>query len=1135
MSPTSKSLGLKILKSILFILLFVGCWKFTLSLPNGLAVGEARAQNKCGVNIGPNYNQVFQAASLTKHGGWIVSLGNLGNSNNFSSLFGKNINVVLRAYNGGKPFDDDQALAWTATLGKMDSKNQKIFFMPWNEPNHENEGGGASSGNLAYQYIQSLVKYLSSSGLRNTKVNLLSPMIDKLNPSFINGSFFTNPGGKSGFYQLSSASAINEYDQFSPGPCSSMKEQNNCLYDQIGIPGPYYALESGVAGTCTPPCYNDSDLRKMLSAVWPKWKNDNNFKMFAIFSYDPHRTDWNIFSAPEIKNFYSQNCSPGAIESGSFDQNKFNQWFETIKDKLVACSGGGYAPKNRPELCEGTGSSDIENGRLFTPARVVETSDVAESISDTVLLDQNASLNSPNAGPRDITRGGFFEQFQDLSIPFAKELTRYLAGPFVREVGSNSNLEIKRFNTSPSPDTAGVLAKLYPEAAQDYLRHLYRWKCGNSYGDGNGYYCSNRTIGIAPDCPSSESNECLFSDGTEIADGPRKPWPEDPKYKQDLDAWNLPSNQKSRDLWHEIPLVSNPKTFVDQAINIQACPAGSSSTTTSIRVPWVSALKDVAKNLNDLLLPKSAGQALLPQEKQNTLLASNTLVSPKNLMGAVQPIRLDNAPNLLAQTAPPNTCPVSVNTAGGGNYQIYPNLGDNDCYWRDPQGTYSCDGASNPLDSNRFRQLAFNAPIEFQCPPNTKNVVVYISSAGRMGPEKCDWIPQNNFGCACSVSTNASGQITTSCAPSGQTAPPPVCVPPGTPNYISDPDGDPVNASGHTLFRDWPKTTTLTCKKWVGSICVDGESEFDISDPVWAVVKYPFLNTIYNYLSGDNGIFRLFKPSQEDVKDWADAGESKIAYCVMKDHRASSMLEPALAIDKIPFVTPPARCEDNPATYTKNLSVYPEFIGGVENAKNWVVKCLLNPNSSCRSQSSSTPIPNYNKTAAVCRELCAPYANNKSSNPIYGTSACPILDYNIDFKNTGIGIADKARLISNVKSRFPKSLIDTKLDYVINESIKNNWSPAFVVALWLEESGASHMVESGASLDALGCIPLDKKNLTESLVCFFKNFKNETDFKSFMLRYSSLDDRDLCGCFCLNPNFPKGIKREYQLVSQIQL
>lgn len=339
--------------SILLFLLFSWLGK------NSFAVF---AQNKCGVNVGPYYGQVGQVRNMAKEGGWVVALGTLGDCGGFSSLFGQGVNVVLRAYNAGNAFDAEQALAWTATLGKLDTKGQMVYFMPWNEPNHTNEGGGDNAGPQVAAYLQTLRQHLSEAGLLNTKVTLLSPMVNKTNPNFT--SFINGAGGMNAIYGVGSGSSINEYDVAADKnnyvACQhSNNYYNNCRYDQIDIPGPYYALESGVTGIYAAPRYEDHHIAKMLDGSWADWQKDS-LKMFAIFSYDPISggPSWDIFSAARTRAFYSSRCtSGGVVGTNNYDQAKFDSWFEANKSQLVECGACGYAPASAPGWCSGVGQT----------------------------------------------------------------------------------------------------------------------------------------------------------------------------------------------------------------------------------------------------------------------------------------------------------------------------------------------------------------------------------------------------------------------------------------------------------------------------------------------------------------------------------------------------------------------------------------------------------------------------------------------------------------------------------------------------------------------------------------------------------------------------------------------------------
>lgn len=328
--------------------------------------------------MGPYYEQVQQVKGLTKEGGWLVMLGSLGQCADYEKVFGQGLNVVLRAYNAGQKFDNAQADAWVATLGALDTKGQKVYFMPWNEPNHPNEGGGDKAGAETYAYVAYLKDQLGRAGILNSKVILLSPMVNKTNGNY--EGFFNNPNGKDGYYGITSGSSINEYD-FPPSFPTDVYPQacqqgnaymNNCQYASVVPPAPslpgnadsggYFSLEAGVAGTDPSyPRYKDNEIRTMLNGSWGNWSRDGAFNMFAIFSYDPHRPgDWEIYSAPQTTSFYKSTCTVGTVQDGAtVSQTDLNNWMTAKKDELIECASGcGYAPKNRPDLCDAAGRSD---------------------------------------------------------------------------------------------------------------------------------------------------------------------------------------------------------------------------------------------------------------------------------------------------------------------------------------------------------------------------------------------------------------------------------------------------------------------------------------------------------------------------------------------------------------------------------------------------------------------------------------------------------------------------------------------------------------------------------------------------------------------------------------------------------
>jgi hypothetical protein len=122
-------------------------------------------------------------------------------------------------------------------------------------------------------------------------------------------------------------------------------------------------------------------------------------------------------------------------------------------------------------------------------------------------------------------------------------------------------------------------------------------------------------------------------------------------------------------------------------------------------------------------------------------------------------------------------------------------------------------------------------------------------------------------------------------------------------------------------------------------------------------------------------------------------------------------------------------------------------------------------------------------------------------------------------------------------------------DYIISQAQLNGWSPVFILALWMEETGASHFLFpippslDPPSLDALGCAPhavptpptliQQRKNISESLDCLFFDprfsaFTN-SEFEDFMCLYS---ENATAPCtFTLNPFFVGNIHFYYNLIA----
>jgi len=147
----------------------------------------------------------------------------------------------------------------------------------------------------------------------------------------------------------------------------------------------------------------------------------------------------------------------------------------------------------------------------------------------------------------------------------------------------------------------------------------------------------------------------------------------------------------------------------------------------------------------------------------------------------------------------------------------------------------------------------------------------------------------------------------------------------------------------------------------------------------------------------------------------------------------------------------------------------------------------------------------------------------------------PGLDYTLPLK-------DKSILPVNIKDQITAAFPGAKLEYwerIIQRSQSADFNPALVLALWIEETGASQatltanggsgIATNGAlSKGHLGCAPAEDQTINESLTCLFNfvatnNFTNN-QFADFMAKYSGGPAN---APFSNNPDFPKNIKDWY--------
>ena len=175
------------------------------------------------------------------------------------------------------------------------------------------------------------------------------------------------------------------------------------------------------------------------------------------------------------------------------------------------------------------------------------------------------------------------------------------------------------------------------------------------------------------------------------------------------------------------------------------------------------------------------------------------------------------------------------------------------------------------------------------------------------------------------------------------------------------------------------------------------------------------------------------------------------------------------------------------------------------------------------------------------------------SPPPTGTGQCSPLAYDIDYRNTSILPKPKEEVINLIKSRFPGNQIAKYYDTVVNRSTLAGYNPAFVMAIWIEETGASDYGQFGTDIYDFGCGAAPKGNFSAQLDCFlglydywsagspdnslFSSCREGGDhpnFEDFMLYFAEgicttieKQNRQFCGS---HSNFPTKFRGFYNMV-----
>ncbi len=959
----------------LFISLFIVGGLFFKGVPSVLAAQP-------GINIGSHHSEFDQAANLVGPGGWVVVMATPGDCPWLSQMIrSHNVNVIIRGHYPDQNFAGQSgtnwAISWAYTLASMDTGGKKVFFMPLNEPNQTGSGDYQPPA-VVINYTNKLINQFNKLGIRGSKVELLSPMFNSNRPDvagYINALLSQEPN----FFQKFDSISMNLYDvENYPGdvfhkqdqvPVTDASKFRSLLRLYRAENKPVYGVEAGVVHPNEGVVYRDEYLKPFVE----KAERSLGSVMFAVFSYDPeHQEPWNIFNS-QTAEAYRNFPHNGQVAFGAPSPKSALALLNQAKAEglnLTRCHPDGCGLATSADFCSVYGGGiNQAAGDFYQPRVEPVEGDVASAISDPVRLIQKEEIKYPDSGPRNVARGLFLEEFGGITIPYARSIAQYLAGDLI----------YNGRQTNPS-----VLTRLLTINEKDAYRKKYWTNCKN------GVYCNGYNSDLKR-CPN-QANECalLTTEGRiEISAIPPKPLAKDfssyAVYLQALNKWK--TNPLSK-YWKDIPLFANPITFVGGALSVDACPPFSDQgSTVHTKFPWLKALRDVSQTLNNLLVSKS-NDSQVSMSRPSTKTASSLLLPPKT----------DNSHKFLAEADcsqmknifQASIRPYEVKRVGGGlsvcweftarsndsNYSvgdwglmvIAQAAGQTKTRYAPMLG-----GASNVIGTNGVRldchMGTFGGPFFFPGISDPQKVSLSFQiTGGRCKGALCGVCDYRNF-------IQSSGQPFKL-----------VCRPPAPPEarQLADPQPVPVEISGHQRLRG--PVRKLYCNKWVPTgksyvdgngnrvpamECKEGRTSYNVSDPLWVYVYYPYLNTIAaNLVYKERGAFRIFVSDRAQTKDWFQAGTSNISFCasvyddVLRGHFLAEGMSPDVVnsfksdvmhnVALSPWTSRDYFSNNNDhfnrgqcalGDHVEDVKLYPPYLGGIMNAVDMVSQCLNTDNN----------------------------------------------------------------------------------------------------------------------------------------------------------------------------------------------
>ncbi len=276
-------------------------------------------------------------------------------------------------------------------------------------------------------------------------------------------------------------------------------------------------------------------------------------------------------------------------------------------------------------------------------------------------------------------------------------------------------------------------------------------------------------------------------------------------------------------------------------------------------------------------------------------------------------------------------------------------------------------------------------------------------------------------------------------------------------------------------------------------------------------VDIPYLKDVYEKTAGPNmSIFNLFRP--EGFPEYPDDdGLSNMTYEIESE-----------ALTYLSY----NGIDDN-LTGQKSLKgdLYIPYIGGIHQAKKCISEQVLVP---ADLQAS------YNQCS---------FWGGDSLNPVadmYNGSSCKPITNILPYRNPASQTKEQllavgAKRVGEKLGGTVKDSFIANFETVYQGAIAGGWNPAFILALWVEESAASTASDwgFGCKYNGDGSTRV-ADNLADQFVCLNEKTYKDNGYVEFMLRYSGNwnNTGEKQGQICNNSGFAEKVERYYRSITE---